>query len=344
MENKNRVYYYDGLRVLCAALVVMLHSISIRVYGFNELSDTVWTFMNSVNAFTRVGVSVFFMISGALLLSNKKNNSYEYVIKHRVVKVIVQLLIFSVFYAFVYGKVLDIENYSLISFFKGFLTNDIELKFWFLYVLIGLYLSTPIFRIIVEKADRKYLWYLVALSIVGRYLFYDINTILNLKIRFEIPIASSFVGVFILGYLLSTMTIEKKKRYILYLIGFLACLFRIYMTNMLSVNEGKLVMDWMSNPTFNVLISSIALFVFAKESKMFEKISKTKVIQELSKLTLGIYLFHPVIIKYVVHTRNWKSANMEIYHVIALFLIAFIGAIIISFILSKIKYVKNLIS
>ena len=344
MENKKRVHYYDGLRVICAIFIVLIHSISIRAYDFSNLNDSVWLFMNSTNIFTRVGVLTFFMISGALLLNSKKNDSIEYVLRHRVLGLVVKLAIFSVIYAFIYGKVLDIADYSVVSFIKDFLSNGVEIKFWFLYVLIGLYLSTPLLRVLVEKADRKYLWYLVILSLVATYLKYDVDTILNINSKMDIPIASSFIGVYVLGYLLSTMTLSKKSRYLLYGIAIASGLFRVLITNDLSIASNSLNTEWLSEKTFNILISSAALFVFAKESKGFDTFSRVVLIKESAKLTLGIYLLHPVIIKYMVTTVGWKTADMQIYHVLLIFIIALLGSALITLILSKIKYLNKLVS
>ena len=338
-----RFDYFDGLRVVCAILIVLIHSTSVMFYS-DMLSDSVWWFMNITNSFSRVGVSIFFMISGALLLKSSKNDSIEYVFFKRVVKIVIQLIIFSVIYAYLYGVIIDDTNFTIKSFIRRFLTNDIENKFWFLYVLIGLYLSTPLLRIIVEKASRKYLWYFVILSLVGVYFKYDMNTYFDINVRFEIPIVASYLGVYVLGYLLNTTDIPKNYRIIIYVLGILGYIFRVWSVYNGTLADGHLNIDWINNHTFNVLVSSVAIFVFAKNAPSFERFSKLKIIREISKITLGVYLIHPAIIKWFVFWREWKPGNVEIHHIVALFVIATVGSMAISFVLSKIKYVNKLIS
>ncbi|MDL2211914.1 acyltransferase family protein [Erysipelotrichaceae bacterium OttesenSCG-928-M19] len=335
--------YFDGLRVVCALLIVLLHSISIN-FTSNDLASDVWWFMNIANSFTRVGVTIFFMISGALLLRSPKNDSISYVFFNRVIKIFVQLAIFTLIYAYLYGVVINSKDYTFVTLIKGFLACTIEGKLWFLYVIIGLYLSTPLLRVLVTKAPRIYLWYFVGLSLLSVYLKYDLNTLLDISIKFEIPIALSYLGVYILGYLLNTTEIEKKYRYIIYILGILGIFFRIYTTYYFTSLEGALNIEWLKNYTFNVLFSSIALFLFAKNSNRFKQFSQFKIIKEISKLSLGIYLIHPAIIRLFIYWRAWHASSLEIYHVISLFLIVVVVTIIIVFILSKIKYISKLIT
>ena len=70
---KQRVVYYDYLRVFAIIAVIVIHVSAQEWSDFSGRSYE-WQVFNVYNAIARWGVSVFLMISGSLFLSINRRN------------------------------------------------------------------------------------------------------------------------------------------------------------------------------------------------------------------------------------------------------------------------------
>lgn len=98
--NRKRIYYLDILRVIACMAVVMIHASSGYVTkdfgGFNFWVGNVF------DSFARIGVPLFVMISGSIMLD--KDYSYN----NKLIKHIVKLIIFFIFWSALYDIVYNI--------------------------------------------------------------------------------------------------------------------------------------------------------------------------------------------------------------------------------------------
>ena len=92
-----RIKYLDELRVLSIILIIALHVIAYFCYKYYEVNTLKFSFIILLNAFTRVGVPMFFMMTGVLMLT-KKDEKYLDFFKKRVMRLIIAYLFFSVIY------------------------------------------------------------------------------------------------------------------------------------------------------------------------------------------------------------------------------------------------------
>lgn len=136
------------------------------VEGSYALSNWVCEFYY---ALISAGVPVFFMLSGALLLG--KQEPWLEFYKKRLKRIIIPFLIWSVV---VYSLSAFIQPYQDIVFYiKDFFTllctKGVNAAYWFVYMLLGFYLVTPLCRRPVQKIAREHFW-VGAISIIGLYL------------------------------------------------------------------------------------------------------------------------------------------------------------------------------
>ena len=130
-SQQNRWAYIDALRVVAIFAVLLVHT-DVASY-YSKTSNIIEQIISLIlGLFSRVGVPLFFMISGALLL--KKEESYKVILTRRVFRYIIVLLVFSfVQYVFLGGdpnsntycgwkdKSLEIISHNgLISYFVTF--------------------------------------------------------------------------------------------------------------------------------------------------------------------------------------------------------------------------------
>jgi len=104
-----------------------------------------------------------------------------------------------------------------------------------------------------------------------------------------------FVGYFVLGYYLKTVTLSGKQQAIIYVLGIAGLLFTIFG----SVHKAYLVgapYGYYDPQLPNVVCMTIAIFVFFQYHTNAIANRFSKAVSVLSGYTLGIYLIHPLVI------------------------------------------------
>ena len=120
------------------------------------------------NSISQPGVPLFLMLSGALLLQpNKLGEPLGVFFKIRAKRIAPPFLFWGIMYflwrIYVNGEVLTTE-----SVLQGAL-NGPYFHFWYFYALIGIYLFTPVLRIMVAYIDRKTFSFLAILWFSREY-------------------------------------------------------------------------------------------------------------------------------------------------------------------------------
>ena len=113
-----------------------------------------WWTVNVYGAIGHLGVPLFVLLSGALLLdSSKADEPLGVFFKKRFRRIGLPVIFWSIAYFawdfYVHGKPLSVDN-IVQGVFSGAYVH-----LWFLYLLIGLYLITPVLRVLVKHLDMK---------------------------------------------------------------------------------------------------------------------------------------------------------------------------------------------
>lgn len=335
----NRVKYCDMLRSIAIILVILIHVFAgFRDY-YLENNYTIYVGLTFFDSLTRVGVPLFFMISGAFMLNNTKQISYNNFIKN---KIIIKLVIPFIVISFLYYLCVCIVNKNIISiieFIKLFTSNGIMYHFWFMYQIILIYFLLPFLKILISKTKKEELLNLIIIIFIfGNVL----NTINLYTIRYNYPLFNSFVlpeiiiyiNYLLLGYYLFKYSIKTQHIKYFYIIGII-CILLLPLADSLYINGVR--NDAMLNPKSSfVFIPSIAMFLCFKYNYEKFKISKKleTFISKNASLIFYIYMIHVlvmelverVIIKFYIPTNFMGS--------IILLLIIFILTVIISYFVS----------
>lgn len=142
----NRIFYLDLLKGVSIFFVVLLHTAALGL-SMSEIGSVTWEICNVTDSLCRFVVPVFVMISGALLLN--ENRPFHLIKSVR--RLFVPLVLWSMLYSFV---VVAYRNHS-VSWES--VTDFLCLTFltpthnWFLFMLIGVYLTVPLLRPIVRN-------------------------------------------------------------------------------------------------------------------------------------------------------------------------------------------------
>lgn len=201
--------YLDFLRVLATLFVIAIHTVSYAV-SLCQTQSTAYRVLTLL-VFTFVSCNLLFiMISGALLLP-VNNESAGNFYRKRLLKVVLPLVVYYIFY--VCAKEGIPETLSLRHLPKLFLriisgAPEEAPHFWLIYVLVFLYVLTPLLRWIFQRVPDFVLRGLVGVIFLTNTLACYLP-LWGVKIPLLQRIAESYAGVFVLGYYLACS--EKKK-------------------------------------------------------------------------------------------------------------------------------------
>ncbi|PSL40663.1 surface polysaccharide O-acyltransferase-like enzyme [Planomicrobium soli] len=293
----NRFLFLDWLRILATLAVVTLHSsTSFVLTNFHEDSFS-WLVGNFYESITRWCVPVFVMISGALLLNDVKTNTYKSFLSKRLSKVLVPLLGWSIIY---YGYFVFQGRYSfsLLEFAQNFSTNKISNHFWFIYMLLGLYLITPLLKILVQNATKRDIKYFLLLWFYASIMVRLLNFYFGFSFNVELYFATSFIGYYLLGYYLMKYEISLNWRKAMYISGLIGVLATFFLTYSLTIEaDGKFKAFWYDYHSITVLAASVGLFVFMKYSAANSIAPSQFLAKLINETSFGIYLAHILVMK-----------------------------------------------
>lgn len=149
------------LRIVACFMVILLHVSAENFHAFGEK----WWAANFYDSLTRACVPIFFMISGANLLS--KDETLGTFFRKRFLKIIPPLIFWSCFFLWwlAYNGVI-IGSWD--AWVVKILSGQTMFHLWYLYALVGLYALVPVLRKFYQHSSRKehlafiLLWFAVA--------------------------------------------------------------------------------------------------------------------------------------------------------------------------------------
>jgi len=342
---KERILYLDILRIFATFMVIVLH-ISAQNFGGVSVDSFEWNVFNVFDSTTRWTVPVFVMISGALFLD--RNYSVEKIYGKYILRMVTSFVFWSAIYA-IFNLVG--ANSSFKEALWSMLTGPVHM--WFLFMIVGLYMIIPIVRhLISSEKIMKYFLVLGCIFTSCIPTLLDICVYICPKLKkladsilsdMDFHLTIGFVFYFVLGFYLSKADISKKMQNMIYLGGICGLLITIVMTSVISLLTGEVKVDFYGNFTINVLLESVAVFVFFKY-KVAIKQTKTNIalITRMSKYSFGVYLVHMLVIGELNEVLKFNTLSFNpILSIPVIAIIVFAVSYIISGILNHIPILKK---
>lgn len=337
--SKERAIEYDVLRIIAIFSVVMIHCTSYYVNKFPTYSLE-FVFANIMDSISRIGVPFFLFISGAFMLDETKLLPINK-IKTKIIKLCFILVFWSLIYA-IYFNFKNIFNFT-------------HYHLWYLFVITGLYIATPILRLFVKRENINYVVYFIILAAIFQLLSVttDLFPFMHIKFTkyvlnmFQLSFVSGFTIYYLSGWLIKNFS-ENLNRHKL-------ILFLTFSINLLLIILGA---QFLTKPYFrayNYFYNYLGIFVFLYSFSFFiilknlivkfknvfsEKIKNF--IFLLSNLSFGVYLVHVIFLNTIEKHINSLSINF-IIKIIVCYFVSLLISYLSCYLLSKIKYVKECI-
>lgn len=306
---KSRLLYPDVLRIAAIIGVVLIHVTAPTIGILNVIGEErFWWTANFINAAVRWSVPIFVMISGMFLLDPGRTESAKQFYMKRLGSVIPLFVIWSFIY-YLWGIRHELHRFEWDSFIRGLIENTIHYHLWFVYMLIALYLITPLLRIVVKHASETMILYAIAACFVAP----NIATIAGMagwQLGVEIPYLTGYIGYFLLGYYLSVTRAAVSRRRLLYVCGCGAYLI-IVLGNYWMTSQFTHLENYFSKYTsFPVLITAAALFVWCKQIRFdFISAGSARLVTFISSSVFSLYLSHLIFFEFLYQIRPWDIVH-----------------------------------
>lgn len=344
---KKRSLYLDILRILACFMVIANHTNSIITKHITSPSlETInysWYFGLGYMSLSVPAVTIFLMISGALLLKNENNYRKNF---SRIVKIILVIAIFSALYEFNLKNGIDVIN-----FFKLVSKQNVTNAFWYLYMYLGILIMLPILQRLIPRLTKKdYLYFFLC-----SFLLCSFSFVMNYNKLFSIPIFATNVGIFILGYFADNyFSINKFKPRLVLVVASLfiiGTLFFVGIVTYYMIYKGyKEPYKLLCYDNIFYIFISFWIFTIIKlySEKLEDKISTKayKIISYVASCTFGIYLLSDYVISHfspLYYNIKLTTKVPVMASIIILDILIFIIGLFITSILKKVIGIRRLL-
>lgn len=290
----------DAIRFTAIFLVILLHSTGFPYRFLNPQITTMdvinWTTTSTYATIGMLGVPLFVMLSGGLLLNpDKAEEPLKVFFRKRFDRIGLPFIFWTLVY-FVWTFTFLGTPFTLFNVGQGLLTGSYY-HLWFVYLLIGLYTVTPIIRVLVKYLDRKLFSLLLFLWFIGTTTTPFIHTFTSFHFDPVLFVFFDWIGYYLLGIYLINASFKRSTAIIVLIVGLL----------------GSVLGDWVVTATFGerltgyfhnymsapIIIASAAAYYYFTTVKRNSVKSPTvfnRFVAWVSKNTLPIYLIHMIIL------------------------------------------------
>jgi surface polysaccharide O-acyltransferase-like enzyme len=288
----NRDTAIDLLKILAIFGVLTIHACGLLGYGgrtpaLSEVHDS-FLFV----AFANFCIPIFVMCSGAMILSGTRDAPPLLFYQKRLPRILVPLVFWSLVY-FVYTEPTWPGLADIPRFLNKLLADKVFGILWFLYMLLGVYLSAPFLQMLLRQAQRSHLWVFVGICLVLASLQRQLTHVLVLKFGLDHSIFTPYIGYFVLGHLLQTAApVSTRRRLGLAGLYALMALAAFEGQWLLQIHCDKVLYNFLDYTSINVAVASAALFAALRGLRLPVSVSWGRILGLVANATYGIYLVH----------------------------------------------------
>jgi surface polysaccharide O-acyltransferase-like enzyme len=286
--------HIDFIKSVAIVLVILIHS-CVQTFGsYPFSSQSAWWTANVYDSLARVSVPLFVLASGALLLGKDKIEPLRSFFKKRSVRIVLPFFVWVAVY-FLFRFFVNGETLTINVIIQGTLTGPYY-HFWFVYMLFGLLLATPLLRVFISYANATTIYYVIGLAFFSSAILPILSILSGYSLLSNILLPTGWVGYYLLGAM-----IRKTKTRLAYPItGFIVGTLIVMSSTfwLTSVNGGVLdqfTYDFLSAP---VVLASVSAFLLLKQMNIGNPSKRThvKILRAVSASTFSIYMVHPLLI------------------------------------------------
>lgn len=302
IQKAGRLQHLDFLRIIAIFMVLFNHTGTNGFVLFTIARESyLYGFYLFLAIFIKIAVPLFFMISGALLLSRGID---VYIVRKKFLKFLIILISCSLVTYLSFLR-FNIHDFSLKYFITTIYSSNIDVAYWYLYSYIAYILLLPILSVLAQSLSNKQYIYMIiiyflmqCLSIV-QYIIWKGQ--LSYNGSFSLFIMGSNIFYPLLGYFIEERVPEKY--YTKKVLALMACIsvISIIICCLLTDYHCNLINEWSEATCQNffgtlIFIPAATVYFAAKMWFASHRLSGNpgKILTIAGSCTFGIYLFEHI--------------------------------------------------
>jgi surface polysaccharide O-acyltransferase-like enzyme len=301
------------IRTVAIIGVILLHaSNDLTVQQMNQFEIVRWCTVDVYQSMGRLGVPLFLLLSGALLLQpSKVDEPLRIFFKKRWARIGLPFIFWGAAF-FAWDFLVEHQAFTSSIIIQDVLTGP-YFHFWYLYLLFGLYLLTPILRVVMVRAGANLIKYLLIVWFVGASLLPVASLLTTYYLERNVFEFTGYAGYFILGAYLLTVRLRRSMLLIFMSLGIALTAIGTYAIAATIGGTTMFFFQGYLSPT--LILAAVMLFLLmntfqvpSSQKMVNEKETKPepaksshsklwKLLSVISQNTLPIFLFHVMILE-----------------------------------------------
>jgi surface polysaccharide O-acyltransferase-like enzyme len=341
----------DTIRFIAIILVIGVHTTNFpyRVLGssITGLDVTNWFTIDAFGAVSMIGVPLFIMLTGALLLNpNKADEPLRVFYRKRWDRIGLPFIFWTIFY-FAWSNLVLHKPLTPLNLADGLLNGAYPILAY-LYMLAGLYAITPMLRVLVKNLKRNAFMILLVIWFVGTIATPMIHTFLDPDFNPVSFTIVGWVGYYLMGIYLLNANIRRSIAVLGVALAFTGAIVGDWLiTASAGENATGFFHNYMSLTIITAAVASFYLLTKLPANRYEKHKNLNSFIHWVSENTLPIYLIH-IIFVYAVQNILfgeffYGAIPVSLIYVPVSVVLVFFASITTVFVLKKIPYVGKLI-
>ena len=323
ISTKNDITQFVWIRVTACLFIVLLHTLfASNVYFEETITEGQLLATQTVEHLLMWAVPCFLMVTGALLLQPAREIPAHKLFFKYIRRIVLALVCFTLLF-----QILDYIAGDQPTIVRGWLSNLLQghswAHVWYLYLMLGIYLMIPFYKMISREANLKQIWGLILILVIFVSVLPMVG-FAGLECGFYIPTQLIYPVYVFAGFAL----FEKNVP------AWLAAL-------ILAVSTAMIVLLSITAPDLEIF-GYDSIFVVAQSLALFSLLLRVKAgappfLRSLDDCSFGIYMIHMIGIRWMMKWIGFDPySHGPVICFIGMVLMFFAGAYLISYALRKI--------
>lgn len=346
MNNNKRIAWLDYARVFAIMCVILIHTLE-RICHLTSGSPVLESFFPhliilSVFTLGRMGVPVFFFLTGYLLLDRSfTTESTAAFYRQKFGGLLITTEIWVILYYF-FSVIYHQKSFSLVTLVKNilFLKNFSMSHLWYMPVILGIYLFIPFLSSALGHMETRMLYLPFSLAFVYLFIvpvcnvFLTANSLSALSPLFNFSFAGGVYGFcVILGYFVKKGSFNRISSTVLIFLGCFCFGLTVFSQYYSSEHDIRYFV-WYNSGT--LVIACLCVFILFSRCHLKSR----QWISALSRDSFGIYLFHSGLNMVIIRCMYFIKIPSVIKLIIVFFLTLAISWAVVHF-LAKERHLRR---